>query len=585
MMKFIGALIVGSLSWATAAVAQLPFGQVGQPAPLPLSGGTLTGSVTRLDLPSINVMSAPYNAQCDGSTDDSVAINAAIAALMSGAGLGGQIIIPGGKTCVMLSALALPYTGTAPPIQKPLRITGSMQTFDGSLRANAVSGGSTLDMRYAGGDGTHIAKIDTRGLGLLEVDHLNLIDGTAHGSYSNTLYVFVSNTTLNFHDLHFSGDTSCTGTNCAQNIFSFGGITGVSNPPTNGSTQGFQGYGTQLTNIGYSHIQRAGTFNSAANSIVVTNNYVDYTCGSSETLAAAWIFTGTANGTAGNIFVGGFVEMTNYVYAVAMSGSAGNFRNSFFSFGASDDGVGFLADFYMDANSTDNYIWPGNRNSGAVIVAGAGAPFNLIMGEHGLSTQIPFNTIVGVPNTLGRLTVRGATSGNGFGAIVEINPSGVPGSAFGIFGNSSAILGGAYNADPMLYGAGGSTMHFQMGGGESMRLKNGLALNSTIDPGSGAIGVQAVVGNGAVPTTTGSTCASVGTPVGGNSIGKVVLTCAAATLVLNFSVTAPNGWICNAQDQTTPADTMKQTANTTTSATLTGTTVAGDTILYSCMAF
>jgi hypothetical protein len=88
-----------------------------------------------------------------------------------------------------------------------------------------------------------------------------------------------------------------------------------------------------------------------------------------------------------------------------------------------------------------------------------------------------------------------------------------------------------------------------------------------------------------VPTTTGSTCTSVATPVGGNTAGKVVVTCTAQTLVLNFSTTAPNGWVCDAQDQTVVTNLMKQTANTATAATLTGTTGAGDTLVYKCTAF
>jgi hypothetical protein len=42
------------------------------------------------------------------------------------------------------------------------------------------------------------------------------------------------------------------------------------------------------------------------------------------------------------------------------------------------------------------------------------------------------------------------------------------------------------------------------------------------------------------------------------------------------------GYSCILQDQTTIADTLKQTSSTTTSATFTTTTASGDSITYDC---
>ena len=94
-----------------------------------------------------------------------------------------------------------------------------------------------------------------------------------------------------------------------------------------------------------------------------------------------------------------------------------------------------------------------------------------------------------------------------------------------------------------------------------------------------------IVNTGTAPTLTTGTC-SGSAWVGGAVVGKFTApTCAAGTIILSGLPVAPNGYVCNAQDQTTPADTLKQTANSTTSCTLTSTTVASDVIVVSALGF
>lgn len=83
---------------------------------------------------------------------------------------------------------------------------------------------------------------------------------------------------------------------------------------------------------------------------------------------------------------------------------------------------------------------------------------------------------------------------------------------------------------------------------------------------------------------------SAGTTVGGATAGKFASgTTGACTIVITMNgatgMTAPNGWACNASDQTTPANLISQSASTTTTATVTGTTVSGDTISFHCMGY
>jgi len=46
-----------------------------------------------------------------------------------------------------------------------------------------------------------------------------------------------------------------------------------------------------------------------------------------------------------------------------------------------------------------------------------------------------------------------------------------------------------------------------------------------------------------------------------------------------------NGYSCKASDLTTPADVINQTATTTTTATISGTTASGDVVNYACFAY
>lgn len=94
---------------------------------------------------------------------------------------------------------------------------------------------------------------------------------------------------------------------------------------------------------------------------------------------------------------------------------------------------------------------------------------------------------------------------------------------------------------------------------------------------------SALVAVGTAPVLSG-TCATA-SQTGGATAGTFTATCVAQTVIITFAATAPNGWTCNANDQTTPADALKQTASSATSCTLTGTTAALDRISFNAVAF
>lgn len=88
--------------------------------------------------------------------------------------------------------------------------------------------------------------------------------------------------------------------------------------------------------------------------------------------------------------------------------------------------------------------------------------------------------------------------------------------------------------------------------------------------------VRSVGTSGTVPGISGCTA---GTQTGGATGGTFSSgTTGACTVVLTFARTAATGWFCAASDRTTPANLISQSASSTTSCTVTGTTVTGDVI-------
>lgn len=169
--------------------------------------------------------------------------------------------------------------------------------------------------------------------------------------------------------------------------------------------------------------------------------------------------------------------------------------------------------------------------------------------------------------TTGGLTVSPTTASSSTttGAIVDSGGLGVAGAAF--FGGAvktSATTASTTTSTGAVIDAGGL----------------GVAGAAYI---GGLTSTAAVILSGTAPTLTG-TC-TVNTQVGGNAAGSFHATCTSQTVIITFANTAPNGWVCNAQDETTSADSMKQTAHNNTSCTLTGTTAANDNIVFSAVAF
>ncbi len=121
---------------------------------------------------------------------------------------------------------------------------------------------------------------------------------------------------------------------------------------------------------------------------------------------------------------------------------------------------------------------------------------------------------------------------------------------------------------------------------------SGAAGDSTVVPavnGTGALTARAFISTGtqAVLTGTGA-CGTFSTQTGGSTAGRATCTAAtaASTLTITPGITAPNGWVCYVQDQTTPANLFQQTSTTTTACTLTAASVLqNNVIVFTAIAF
>lgn len=153
----------------------------------------------------------------------------------------------------------------------------------------------------------------------------------------------------------------------------------------------------------------------------------------------------------------------------------------------------------------------------------------------------------------------------------------------------AAIQGVASSNDNgQLYLSSGGTQGVELNAAAASFLTHGLTVGSNgASPANGLLTNGPVVVGATKFTTSGcSISATVGSGTSGTYTSGTTGTCT-AVITMNGAtgMTAPNGWNCTAADWTTPADAQAQTANSTTTATIAGTTVSGDVVHFSCQAY
>jgi hypothetical protein len=178
----------------------------------------------------------------------------------------------------------------------------------------------------------------------------------------------------------------------------------------------------------------------------------------------------------------------------------------------------------------------------------------------------------------GAFAVTGFSTGNWQNALLLSNSIGTPlattGTVIGTDGTNFTITNGIDLSALTITGS----------------FLKGPSSNFTVDGSGNVTGVSYLAG-GSTPTVGGSCGGGFGAKTGGNTAGTVVSSgiCAtASTMTLTFALTAPNGWACDASDQTTAGVVFQQTASTQTMATMTvrtTATAAGDVLRFKCMAY
>jgi hypothetical protein len=112
----------------------------------------------------------------------------------------------------------------------------------------------------------------------------------------------------------------------------------------------------------------------------------------------------------------------------------------------------------------------------------------------------------------------------------------------------------------------------------------GVGTSHTVGDTTGKLEAAGYVSVGTTFTLSANACTATGL-TGGATAGKMTSGATGActfTVTMGNTATAPNGWACKANDLTTPADLINETATTATTAGFVGTTVTGDAINFFC---
>lgn len=317
------------------------------------SGGAITAAISDKGGQVYNPVAYGVVA---GDVDTAGANSTAMLALMAtvNTGGGGTISFPAAATCYRVDAQALlPNDGASPQsAQNNIRLTASGGGGGAWYGVNAAC----LDLRYVSGNQN--AKIETRGTGTLEIDHLTVRD---LGASNPTPFVHSTNTTVIEHDNTFIGSG-----NVAQDFNVLGGTTttvstGVNSP--------FQGYGTRIWGNHFRNGNRGLYGLTYANAIYFKNNTFQ---GNTGTVA---IELDGSNGGGqtdyGNLIGDNSIEMDIYQYGVKLTSATENYLGPN---GMYDPGVNVLSYYYIGTGSTQNHIEVGTSPVSKTFATGTTVP-------------------------------------------------------------------------------------------------------------------------------------------------------------------------------------------------------------------
>jgi len=293
-----------------------------------------------------------FGAVGNGTTDDSIPIQAAINSL---AATGGTVFFPVGRYRVN-EQLVLPNDGEIVDTrQPPFVFTGVGAFYDG--RKGAPTGGTILDLRHDG------PKLATYGLGLFEASGITF----ANFGGDSEPFIYTTNTTLHIHDCAFYGNKPH---HTADNDGIVLGGTDPAAVGTNDPNAPFQGYGTVIRDNYFARVRRIVYGKVFANAVVVIGNTAWSNCGSNLPGGAAIELDGDPDGatvqTNGGWYVAGnLIEMTHYAYGIKCRESQ---RNAFIANNFYDPGPVSIAYHHFEASGRLNYVVAGFHDDTRIFV-------------------------------------------------------------------------------------------------------------------------------------------------------------------------------------------------------------------------
>jgi hypothetical protein len=356
-------------------------------------------SSTTLDVLLANVRRVTdFAGVCNGNVAnaalDTAGFTAALAQLQSEGG--GTLEAAG---CVISGSVVFPNDGQTIPHQNPIRIEGIAGYSSG--RTALPSGKSIL--YFINGSGT--AKIDTRGLGELQIADITLQSLDPTGGIP---FIQTTTTTLKINNVGFVGANA--GTSANEDAIILGGTT-TSGTINGSATSPFQGYGTVIQNSYFSQIKRAIVAQTYANGWVARDNEIWADSGNPSGAVIeinGGVISGVQQYDTGIVLEANLMELVHYAYGIRCI--AGCELNSFIANNGYDN-PGAAAVISIDlATSFSNLVIGGMMPGGSVPYFDNPAPNTYIsIDPNNLPSVLGYLTIAKALTVAGAATFTGGT--------------------------------------------------------------------------------------------------------------------------------------------------------------------------------
>ena len=232
--------------------------------------------------------------------------------------------------------------------------------------------------------------------------------------------------------------------------------------------------------------------------------------------------------------------------------------------------------FLIEPSGTTSTIWHAS-GTGLGVNSASGFAGDIINVVANNTSQFKLNASSGTA-TFANAVVASSYTANSSNAFIVSSKSVLASATDGIF----TVTNNAGNNFTRL-NFGGTTSSFPAW----TRSSAGLIARLADDSADTTVKMSALIAGGGTPSVDATNCtgATIGTGAK-NGAGTITgLPTGTCSVVITFSgVTATTGWVCAVSDQTT-ANLFRQSANTTTTATFAGTSVASDVLAYHCIAY